>query len=628
MSDIKLSVKEFATLTNQTVQNVNVQIRKGKLNADKGVINHVEASFIDAINLPSHIYVEYMDSLKKTEIEKAEESINWVEIEERFGKVAIEKIEQRQQWVAKAIQMDSKRNRKQLQADLAKEIGVSLRQLYRWISAYEEEGLLGLIPKPIRKHLEATETGVKFWSMDEAALRFIKAKYLQKNRPKVAHVYQMLEKEAKKQGWKIGSRATCYRVIESIAPTEKEFARVGEEHWERTMLYKIRRDSTSLLVNEVWNGDTHTLDFFIEVDGKPVRPQLIAWQDVRSRCIVGYAVTLQGNAYRIGKALRNGIEQVGLPQIAYSDHGKDFDSKYLEEVYERLNIEKRLAKPRWPNSKPIERFFETFTNNYTRYWVGYCGSDAKKNRPEGFDEKKLCEQGKLHDLETALQLIDEAIYDYNTTSHSELKATPLEVMEKEQHARPGKVAARSLDFMFTKSGSTRKVRADGVHFRNHEYWCDELYPLREKQVSVYYDPDDMSQLILYHEGKFVGIAENKRLRFLGANEEDLNAHLQAQQREKKRVKAAIQSYQDQTLEANVAKRKQRGASTLAGNGQQIANQDVVHLTGYEQQVQEIKKRKQQKQQQEAPTKTTNQLAQEYLRDSGKAVWERLQQQGG
>lgn len=629
---MELSVKDYASLTNQSIRHVQRKISDGELKAKVGIVNQQEAYLIDASQLPPDVYRKLLKKQRQEELEAIAEAVNWLEIREKFGVEAEDAILQRHKWVREAIRYESEEGTEKKKLALAERIGVSKAKLYRWVQAYKTEGIIGLIPKPIRKHLEAKEVTKQFRSMDEAAVNFVKALYLEHEetfQPKVAWVYRQLLDAAKEYGWKIGSRATCYRVIEEIAPTEKTYAREGLEAWQRKMLHKIRREFKSLLVNEVWNGDTHDLDFFIEVDGKPIRPQLIAWQDVRSRGIVGYVITLQGNGYRIGKAMKNGILKFGLPQIAYSDRGKDYDSKYLEMFYERLGIQKTLCLPRWPNSKPIERFFETLTNNYTRFWPGYCGSDAKKNRPPGFDEKKLCEQGKLVTLEEAIKLIDEAIDDYNNTIHSELGCTPMEVLLNNEPARPGKVDERTLDFALTKEGE-RKVQQDGVHFRNHEYWCEELHPLRDKYVTIYYDPDDISQLIIYHEGKPVGVAENKRLRFLGATEEDLNEHLRSLKREKKRVEERIRSYRENTLEGAIEKRLRRGPSLLEGkttNKPDSDNNKVTLLTGHERQAREVdKQRKTARAKQKIED---NELATKSLHDSAAIALSRIKKaQGG
>ncbi|WP_248928178.1 Mu transposase C-terminal domain-containing protein [Paenibacillus hamazuiensis] len=628
---MELSVKEYASLCGKSIRTIQDNVSKGKLKAKIGTINHKEAYLLDASQLPPEAYRQLLKEKRKLEeAERQDELFDWLEIREKFGAEAETDILKRLKWVRQAINYEFEECTDQKKAALAERIGTSKRTLYRWIDAYKKEGVIGLVSKPIRKHLEKTKPEVNFRSMDESAVNFVRSLYLVNPPPKIAWVYRQLVEEAKEQGWKIGSRATCYRIIEQIEPTIKHFANFGEQEWERKLLYKMRRALEEVLANEVWNGDTHDLDFFIEVDGKPIRPQLIAWQDVRTRVIVGYAVTLQGNAYRIGRALRNGILNYGLPQIAYTDHGKDYDSEYMEQVFERLQIDHKLCKIKWPNSKPIERFFETLTNNYTRFWPGYCGSDAKKNRPVGFDEKKQCAAGKLVNMETALQLVDEAIMDYHNTVHSELGCTPFEAMEKVAKARPGSVDVQALNFTMMKK-VRRKVLIDGIHFQNHEYWCHELHPLREQYVDVFYDPDDVSQLFVYHEGKFIGIAVNKRLRFLGANEEDLKAHLKAQGQEKKRIKEAIRGYRENTLEAQVEKRLRRGPSTLEGSqknksGKQPDHGKVTQLTGHERQAREVNRHRK-----VADTRRQaeqhDDLAAQYLREDAQKVFERLKEAG-
>jgi hypothetical protein len=222
--------------------------------------------------------------------------------------------------------------------ELAKQLGVSLRSLYRLMSLYNRRGLAGLI-RPERADKGAPRT------LCRAAYQYVYNKYMAENRRTAAAVYDMLTTYAAAKGEKacescifnedasefclnpqnssaraaLGDEAeyfppcrdtlksgmvvpgcpqTLSRVIASIPNDEKVLTREGKKSYQDKCQVMAQRQKPDR-VNEVWFGDHHQLDCFILDDGgKPLRPWLTVWYDACSGCVVGWA---EGN-FRVNQA--------------------------------------------------------------------------------------------------------------------------------------------------------------------------------------------------------------------------------------------------------------------------------------------------------------------------------------
>jgi hypothetical protein len=95
--------------------------------------------------------------------------------------------------------------------NLAAQEGISLSTLHRWENSYEKGGLQSLIRKAAglpKQH------GIR--SIDQAAIEYLK--YLIKTDPEQKNTrwLQSLQAAAKQNGWRTGSRATLYRLINEL----------------------------------------------------------------------------------------------------------------------------------------------------------------------------------------------------------------------------------------------------------------------------------------------------------------------------------------------------------------------------------------------------------------------------
>jgi putative transposase len=113
-----------------------------------------------------------------------------------------------------------------------------------------------------------------------------------------------------------GSIRRCQKWVEAnISKPELVLNRQGKKAYDTLCAPYIERNPNQFAANECWVGDHHQFDFFCLDRGHVLRPWLTAWQDMRSRMIVGWTISSQPNQYTILNAFRMGCKsEFGLPR--------------------------------------------------------------------------------------------------------------------------------------------------------------------------------------------------------------------------------------------------------------------------------------------------------------------------
>lgn len=611
-----LAVKDAAELLNVTERTVRNKISNQEFAAKQttnkaGGGKNGTAYLVDLKSLPPEAQFEYArrfapEIVVTKEKKQSDREYTLAEIENLYGEQAIREALEKAQLAQQAQRIPRNQERTGKLEQLARDNDITLATLYRWLNTYEEDGLMGLIKKP-PAHRGARR------SLPEEAENFIKGLYLHPIKPRGQWVYEQYLKKAEKEGWDIASRATVYRVLQELTKSELVMGREGLEEWEKSIMPKATRDITKIKAYEYLTGDHHTFDVFVNYAGRAVRPDLTGWFDMRSRSLVGWCVSLQGNSETISVALRHamlpkedpGVPFSGIPEHVYIDNGKDYRSKRLtggmktarrdfsmeaQGVLANLKIEATYCTPYAPWGKEIERFHETLTNEFTRYLPGFCGT-SQKDRPAGFDEKKLLKRGELLTLEQLVTLFAEWLKKYHNAYHKTLKDSPVNTYLSVEKARPGIPRPEELDLLMMKFDDAA-VRTDGIHRFNHLYWHDALANLVGHHVTVRFDPNRIGELWVYYKGEKVCVAENKELLSMNASEEDIKKWRSMQARTKRQVIEKIQSYgvDKADLREIVAQNYEDGTAIFTGRTA-YKPEKVTNITGFAKDAKEAKTRK-------------------------------------
>jgi transposase InsO family protein len=436
-------------------------------------------------------------------------------------------------------------------SSVEKTYGVSLsyRQLQRWIKQHRFNGADGLIdrrwPSPAKDKALA----------EDPFIQACKRHYETQRRKSVTLCYELAVEDAAGKDWHVPSYHTIARYFREKMPmAEMIFKREGEKAFNDKAARYIERDYGSIATNDVWNSDHHELDIFIElpsqidkgtgeVKRRFSRPWLTAWQDARSRKIVGWMIYDHApNTDTILLTLRAAVKAHGVPVSIMVDNRKDYDSfalhgrtktqrrHELEDAKRRvagafamLQIEAHNVQRYHGQSKPIERFFRTVSDRFGRHFESYCGNKPE-NRPE--ELQRNLEAGKAPKLEELVEAFGEWVeVGYNAHPHTGDSMdgfTPNQVFARELQTKRT-APADVLELLTQKTSPPLKVGRNGVRWNHIRYGQTEhaLIPHMGKFVTLMQDPDDATQVKVWTpEGKFICIAKaNVRMPFKATSQE-------------------------------------------------------------------------------------------------------------
>lgn len=350
-------------------------------------------------------------------------------------------------------------------------------------------------------------------------------------------LFDLFQKEAEKRNWEsYPSIKTVNRYVNHLmtlkeAASAQYLAANGMRAWKNEMMLKGKRDSSTLEVMEYVVGDEHTFDIWVQYTApngkvKAVRPKLVAWEDMRSRCILGDVICVDANSQTLKESLVKMIySQIGgVPKILHIDNGKDYTGKTMtgknrkersfdfdsETVgfYQSIGIQQvGRSLPYQPWDKAIERFFKTVCDKFSRWFESYTGTltGSKTYAKRHKDIDKMLERGELLTMEEFYRIwTDWKENVYHKRVHGGLKdagekwTTPIEVFENaaryEKAAPPREYAA-----MLLMKADTALVRNQGIYKFGTLYTDYELSHYVKKHVGIKWDIDDITKLYVYDE---------------------------------------------------------------------------------------------------------------------------------
>jgi transposase InsO family protein len=433
---------------------------------------------------------------------------------------------------------------------------LSRATLFNWHSAHRRSGLAGLVDERWKSAQPPTPTS------EDPFYAELQRHYLNKSRPLSKQLcYEIALTIAAERGWTVPSYRTACRFLDRIPRAVTLKYRKGDKAYTDHAEPFIQRDYSTLASNELWNSDHHECDVIVRCgtapDGKPIhrRPWLTAWQDCRSRKIVGYCIRqVDPNTDSILIALRLAIKSHGVPQTAHVDNGKDFDSfamhgrtkrqrwqrdidpQRIDGAFIALGIEAHNVQPYHGQSKPIERFFGTLEDRFGKTFATYCGPSPDK-KPEGLNDRVA--RGEAPSLEEFIAAFADWLEtDYHQRPHSGDAMdgqSPASVWQAQLQAKRTAPDAL-LDVLTLIQTPPVKVQQNGVTLKGILYGSGlpELIPLLGEKVTLRYDPDDVSSVLIFTAaGKFICRAEANRKLPANASAEDLREAIRGKRRHRK-----------------------------------------------------------------------------------------------
>lgn len=261
--------------------------------------------------------------------------------------------------------------------------------------------------------------------------------------------------------------------------------------------------------NQVWQCDHTKVDVLVvdragELLG---RPWLTIVVDTYSRCVMGMHLGFDapssavvclalrhailpkpyGSAYE----LKHNWDTYGLPQYLYTDGGKDFRSRHLEQVATELGIV--LCLRRQPSDGGIvERPFGTFNTQLFSTLPGYVSSNVKERSPLAESEACLT----LLQLE---QLLVRYIADnYNLAIDARMgNQSRMGRWEAGRIAQLPLLGDRELDLCLMRRERRTVYRSGYLQLANLTYQGEHLAAYAGESVIVRYNPRDITTIWIY-----------------------------------------------------------------------------------------------------------------------------------
>jgi transposase InsO family protein len=558
--------------------------------------------------------------------------------------------------------------------EFAEKLGISQRTLYRYSQAYleasawamklqKEDGnnydffkVLSLCRKPKERHT--------FPSLSAEVRAYIENVWFDKhfaaNAGTVEMLYMKLEEVAESKGWEYPSYQTVSRYInylmdEARGKNAHFLAAKGTREYKNKVMVKGSRDTKSLPVMGLVQGDEHTFDCWVAYthpNGKvtAIRPRLVAWIDTRSRTILGDVMCLNANSQILKQSLLKMIYGTpgGVPQWLLIDNGKDYTAETMtgrkrsqrskEELsfdsetqgfYRSIGIQDDMRSlPYQPWSKAqMERFFGTVCSNFTKWMFSYTGTltGSKTAAKIKKDIPKMLERGELLTMEEFYDVWakwrDEV---YHKRQHSGLKR------QKEKYLAPIELFMKAEDRYYKPAppksyASVLMMKAERVHVYNigirkfgYEYRAQELVDYIGEKVDIKWDTEDITRLYVYtREGKKICEAVSQELLMIAprVQQKALEEHMKMQKRQLRNDMERLEEYttpfEERVAQYNEAPGEVVGAADLMIKGKGNKDNRVVALPQDKQFVSELKDKKS-RQKQEFENEFFNKKAQDAL----------------
>lgn len=489
----------------------------------------------------------------------------WEKLSEPSRQEALHRLELVRQ-AKDLIETNGRGDLKNQLTDLATKSGISLKTLYEYIAWHDRGrvepatgrellGIMALVPQYGRNR-------GAFLSIPQELQKWLEAQWLQPNRPSVAMVYIRLQQHCKEKNIACPSERTVNRYINTIPEAVRVNLRIGEKKFKDRFEPVIRRDISGLQPNDIWVGDHREHDVFIFTNAghKEIkRVWLTAFWDLATAKWVGTYWSFGPSSRTIALSARNAIITHGLPKSVYIDNGKDYRSHYLngggrkigkvdidsetKGVFSALKIEVIRALPYNARSKPIERAFRLWSEQFDQHLPGWCGRDNKE-RPEKL--KKEISEGKLLELAEFRDLAVQFIQRVESQPYGD-RAPAAELWKDAQIVN---VQPEILDMLLMQE-QRRKVSSSGIWLFDLAYRSVELMQrvLVGQYVTVRYDPDDLSSIVVWDDkGRCIGRVPMDKRAAMQVGDIDLETVKEVQTM-KRHNRQVINEYREQSRRA-------------------------------------------------------------------------------
>jgi putative transposase len=384
-------------------------------------------------------------------------------------------------------------HRKATLSEISKLKNIPVSTLSNWSQAFKNHGLEGLAPKVRRDKGQRR-------SASPELVDLIQGLFLRTPPVPISSIYRIVKDVCTKNGWRIPSYDVVHDVALTIPPDLKMLAHDGAKAYKQAfgLLHRFEAERP----NEIWQADHTPLDIFVLDSRKqPFKPWLTVIVDDYSRAVAGYFLGFQPpSSMRVALALRQAIWHkedgrwsiCGIPEKLYSDRGSDFVSNHIDQVAIDLKFEPIQTEPEEPGGKgKCERFFLTVNEMLLSTLPGYA--------PEGHANVQAVLT--LEQLEQRFKAW--LLSEYLVREHSETNMAPKERWEIFPFVPRMPDSIEQLDLLLLTVAKSRRVQRDGIRFSGFRYFDVSLSGYVGEDVTIRFDPRDLSQILVYSNNSLI-----------------------------------------------------------------------------------------------------------------------------
>jgi len=367
---------------------------------------------------------------------------------------------------------------------------VPIRTLNLWLKKYRDYGLKGLARKT-----RSDKGTLKVY--DEELKKRIEGTSLKHPNLSRASIHKLITEYCTQNTITAPGYKTVCKIVKSIPDDMTVLSTQGSKAYQQK--YDLLYLRSSSRPNEIWQADHVLIDIEVYNDKNVLeRPWLTIIIDDCSRAICGYELSfLAPSANKTSLCLRHALWRksdsrwsiMGVPETLYTDHGSDFTSKQIEQVCIELKINLIHSQIGCPRGRgKIERFFRTLNQTLIS---GINSIMSTENKQTHFDLKSLD------------KMVYDFIVNYNHQIHSDLGMSPAERWQLNGFLPHILDSLEDLDLLLFTVAKPRRILRDGIHFQGLRYVDLILAEYIGEDVSIRYNPSDISSIRVFYKQKFL-----------------------------------------------------------------------------------------------------------------------------
>lgn len=376
---------------------------------------------------------------------------------------------------------------------LAREGGVSVRTLRRWSKRYEKDGVAGL---ERRTRSDSGKRRKIAPELEDLAMVLV----AKQRRPTLKTLHRHVCAKAEDLGLPAPKYGMVAEIARQLSPAAKALASGREDIYRNQYELVHRREAECS--NQFWQADHTVLDIILhDPKGREVRPWLTVVVDDYSRAIAGYFLSFDApSAMNTALALRQAIWRkenpnwmiCGIPETLYVDNGSDFTSIHIQQACVALKVQLIHSFPGRPRGRGrIERLFRTINDMFLSDLPGRVIEGKALSKAElTLDDLKQRFENFLHDI-------------YHRRKHGSTGQAPQDRWQAGGFLPAMPETRQALDMLLLRVRRLRRVSRDGIRFGGERYSEPTLAAFIGDYIEVLYDPRDLAEIHVYHEGNFI-----------------------------------------------------------------------------------------------------------------------------